>query len=152
MKINSDDRLSYIELIFQASSSEDDFRIAGRQDVNLSAEISCNGFRGQNSSIWFGQDEIQGFLRGIHVLEKERSGTAQLISLGFPSEYVEFNLQIYSVDQAGHFALKLDLQKITYSSRQEISPLKISAGFGLDSGDLQNIVAEFESLFDLKKR
>jgi len=150
MRINSDNRLSYVEFIFQGSSTKDDFKIAGRQDLCLSVEVSCNGFRGQNSSIWFGQDEIQGFLKEMQVLEKERKGIAQLVSLGYPSEHVELDLQIYSTDNMGHFALKCDLQKIRYSSRQELSPLKVSAVFNLDSGDLVNIMSEFESLFDFK--
>ncbi len=152
MKIHSDDRLSYIELDFQGSSSEDDFKIAGRQDVNLSVEISCNGFCGQNDSVWFGQDEIQDFLKEMRILEKERKGAAKLVSLGFPSESTEFHLQICSIDHGGHFALQLDLQKIRYSSRHELRPLKLSAGFELDSGDFANMIAEFETLFDFKRQ
>lgn len=119
MRINSDDRLSYVEFIFQGSSSEDDLRIARRKDLDLSVEVSCDGFRGQNSSIWFGQDEIQGFLKEMKVLEKERKGIAQLVSLGYPTEHIELDLQVYSTDNMGHFALKCDLQEIRYSSRQE---------------------------------
>jgi hypothetical protein len=91
-------------------------------------------------------------VKEIRALEKDRQGVARLVSLGHPSEFTEFNLQIYSVDNAGHFALKLDLQEIRYSSRYELSPLKISAEFELDSGDFLNMVAEFESFFDFKRQ
>ncbi len=152
MKINSDNRLSYIELVFQGFSSEEDLRIAGRQDVSLSVEVPHDGFCGQNNSVWFGQDEVQSFLKAMRVLEKERKGAAQLVSLGYPSEHVEFNFQIYSINSVGHVALKLDLQKIKYDSRHQLNPLKISVGFELDSGDLPTMVAEFESWFDFKRQ
>lgn len=124
MKINSDDKLSYIEMVFRGTSSAEDIRIAGRHDVQLSIEASCNRFCGYNGNIGFGEDDIQRFLDEMQVLENQRKGVAKLVSLGFPSEHTEFIMQIYSTDSTGHVAITFNLQQVKYSERYELSPFK----------------------------
>lgn len=150
MKINSDDKLSYIQMLIRGTSSAEDIRITGRHDVQISIEASCNGFCGKNENIGFGEDEFQIFVDEMQTLENQRKGTAKLVSMGYPSEHAEFIMQVYPTDNTGHFAVKFVLQKMKYSAKHELSPLKVSGNFDLDSGDLHNIVAELQILFNSK--
>ena len=62
MKINSYDRLSYIEITFVDALSPETIKATGRNDICIKIEVSCNNFCGRNDDIWFAWDEIQGFL------------------------------------------------------------------------------------------
>lgn len=148
MRITSDDRLSYVEMMFQGTLSEEEVRLTGRHDIQISVEASCHGFHGQNESIWFGGDEIRRFTDEMEDLEHQWQGIAKLVSLGYPSEHTEFIMQIYTTDSAGHFAIKFDLQKLKYSRSGRLNLHKISAGFDFDPGELHNLVTDFATLFN----
>jgi hypothetical protein len=111
MKIFSDDKLSYIGLTFRETLSETERQISGRTDVRIAAEVSCHEFSGRSESIWLERDEINLFPNDLRQFERQRQGIVTLASLGAPSEYNEFSLQLYATDSIGHAAVRVDLLK-----------------------------------------
>lgn len=147
MRIRSDDHLSFIDLKFVQSLSDEAKRLTGRDDISLGIEVKCLGFSGRNEDIWFDRDVINNFLTDIKRMEEKRIGQAKLVSLGEPSENVEFQADFYITSLAGYAAVQFSLQKFLRLDHNETFPLKVSAAFDLDPGDLITMVSDFERLF-----
>ena len=148
MKIFSDDKLSYIDLVYRETLSEEEQQISGRADVVIAVEVFSHGFSGRNESVWLGSEDIQRFLKDLHQFERQRTGTVAFASLGAPSEYCEFRFQLNIVSKTGHIAVKAELLKVKYLQDGDLCPLKVSIGFDIDAGNLLTIVAEFNELLN----
>src|SRR5690348_17186763 len=81
-------------------------RLLGGGDVALNVEVQNTGFRGKASEVWFFRDEISKFLKDLRTLESKRDGSAVLTDMSFGSRYDGFRLEICSVDNSGHMAVK----------------------------------------------
>src|SRR6185295_11999854 len=119
---------SFVEFEFKQKEGEDSPR-AG--DVACSVSASCDGFGGQVSSVWFSPEDIEAFLKQLDELEKTRKGSASLSNLSSLSEYSPLTFEIFSIDNLGHLALRVELVKISYLV-DALTPLRTSMSFRLD--------------------
>lgn len=148
MKIFSDDKLSYIDLVYREMLSEREQQVSGMTDVRIAVEVFSRGFSGRNDTVWFGRDDIQRFLKDLQQFEAQRTGTVKFASLGAPSEYCEFRFQLNIVSKTGHAAVTTELLKVQYLQDGGLCPLRLSVGFDIDVGNLLIIIAEFNELLN----
>ena len=69
MKINSDDKLSFVSFNLRSRDSRDE-KILGWSVISLEIEVSCGGFTGRDEDVTFRDDQIKAFLSDVRRLEK----------------------------------------------------------------------------------
>ena len=137
---------SFVEFEFKEAMPE---HLSGGADVACSVAASRDGFCGRVESVWFSREDTNHFLSELRSLEEKRTGSANLTNLSSQSDYNPLRFEIFSVDEAGHLAVRADLLKGSHVGGS-LSPLKVSVSFPIDAGSLPSLLVEFRKLFSSK--
>lgn len=134
MKIFSEDRLSFIEIIFVESYIE---RLPS---INISISVQNDGFTGVLESVWIETNDLKYFLSCMDALNIKRSGKAHLNSMS-PSEFI---LDFHTYDKWGHIKVNYTITKdFSYPYFRKVS---LQGGFDIDSSEFLSIIKEFKKL------
>ena|SRR5436190_7107775 len=138
---------SFVEFAFKEAVPE---HMQGATDTSCSVEATCSTFTGKVESVWFARDDINRFLSELEEFEATRKGSVSLLNMSSPSDYNPLNFEIVSIDRARHLVVKADLLEVRYLNG-ELSPLRVSVSFDLDTGMLRSILMDFRKLFAYKQ-
>ena len=141
------DEQSFIEFVLEEVQSENP---SGLEAVSCSVEAACGGFNGKVQSVWFSSDEIDSFLSEFQRLEENRNGSANLTNMSSVSASSPLRFEIFSIDEVGRFAVSADLLRVN-DIADGLHPLKLSACFLIDSGNLPSMLVEFRKLFNYRR-
>lgn len=111
-------------------------------DFLATVRVSTLGFGGTNERVWFAADDFQRFVEAVRLLERDRSGEAQLGSMS--PEDLELGIRVR--DRAGHVTASGWVGRVSYGSTREPVVARVGFSFDVDPTHLPGIVAELESL------
>lgn len=134
MKIFSEDRLSFIEIIFVESYME---RLPS---INVSIAVQNGGFTGSIESVWIEIDDLKYFLSCMDEIDVKRSGKAHLNSMS-PNEFI---LDFETYNKWGH--IKVNYRITKYFSYPYSREIFLQGGFNIDSSEFLSIIKEFKKL------
>ncbi|MCY6485421.1 hypothetical protein OW763_13880 [Clostridium aestuarii] len=134
MKIFSEDRLAFIEIIFVESYMEK------LPSINVSITVQNDGFTGVLESVWITIDDLKHFISCMDVIDVKRRGKANLTSMS-PNEFI---LDFQTYDKCGHIKVNYTLTKdFSFPYFREVS---LQGGFDIDSSEFLSIIKEFKKL------
>ncbi|QQE80615.1 hypothetical protein [Alicyclobacillus sp. SO9] len=139
MRVLSDDRESYIEMIPVEYESQH------LPSVSLMISISASSYghlySASNPTVWFTKESLKKFISDLNLLDASRQGAATLQSMS-PNEC---EISIFAFDHRGHVAIKLLMSKPQFGTGQMFQH-HLETGFELDPTELLNIIRGFKGL------
>ena len=112
-------------------------------DLRLSVEVVSPAFRGRNNQVWIDRDVWQRFLSELRMLERDRSGNAELRSLS-PAD---LDLCVAVTDRAGHVAVEGHLgQELPAITGRRSPETRVGFVIELDPPNLAVLLADFGAL------
>jgi hypothetical protein len=135
MEIRSSDLKAY--LLLREQGRDDQYPGPG-----FLVEVAAPGFRGTSHAVWFTLEALHQFLTKLEQLDQDRAGLASLTSMSPDEASVAF----FSLDSAGHIAIKVDLKEYHYLSAGAPYFQAVSVTFEIDPSALPGIVKELAAL------
>src|SRR5918992_2348958 len=116
-------------------------------DLGLNVHVGGGEFSGRNDTVWIGRDDWADFVAGLDALERTRQGKASVKAMN-PEE---FELEVLSVDRAGHMAAEGWVGRVRYG---RMGTLRDRASFSIeiDPSTLPALVREIAGLSNFQPR
>jgi hypothetical protein len=144
MRIESDDRKAFLELIVETAyclltqSGEDD----DTWNATVQIQITTAWLNAKVDGVDLYRNDMDQFLIGLRELEVKRKGRTALVGRG----YTSFELSIYNTNDRGYLGIDLSMEKYDLPAERHL--MKALGSFDLDPSDLPKVLYGFEKLFD----
>ena len=138
---------SFMKIENENSFVKFEFKESYKNDIAFSLEVFCKGFAGKVDSVWFTEEDVKSFIQQIEQLDVNRKGSAELLEMSAPSNSRELKFKIFSIDNLGHLAISVTLQKFVYMVNGSIETLKTSVTLDIDSSTFSQNIRDFKKLF-----